>query len=169
MAAPTRSGAKRAPRTRQPTKARSRWSESVSVPPRRMVMKWGSRSLGRINSSGQHQSALCSRARPTVGGPARSLPDSNCIDEIGQIDRSLRRCRRVLDNSFRYALGARRPRISTIERSGHLPPPKILAHADIMQPLTPDGDEAIAQSAPRPTSSPPHNRAAIIASATKRP
>ena len=29
-------------------KARSRWSESVSVPPRRMVMKRGSRSLGRI-------------------------------------------------------------------------------------------------------------------------
>src|SRR5918912_322447 len=29
-------------------KARSRWSESVSVPPRRMVMKRESRSLGRI-------------------------------------------------------------------------------------------------------------------------
>src|SRR5919199_1009286 len=29
-------------------KARSRWSESVSVPPRRMVMKRGSRSFGRI-------------------------------------------------------------------------------------------------------------------------
>ena len=29
-------------------KAKSRWSESVSVPPRRMVMNRGSRSLGRI-------------------------------------------------------------------------------------------------------------------------
>src|SRR5258708_15762930 len=38
-------------------KARSRWSESVSVPPRRMVMKRGSRSFGRITS--------CSLAAPS--------------------------------------------------------------------------------------------------------
>ena len=32
-------------------KARSRWSESFSVPPRRMVMNRGSRSLGRITAA----------------------------------------------------------------------------------------------------------------------
>ena len=47
-AAPTRRGRGRAPRTRPPTGRGDGDPESVSVPPRRMVMKRGSRSFGRI-------------------------------------------------------------------------------------------------------------------------
>src|SRR5205823_1036659 len=46
-------------------RARRRWSESVSVPPRRMVMNRGSRSLGRITD-------------PRYGGAARPLDVLSC-------------------------------------------------------------------------------------------
>src|SRR6266508_2452705 len=70
-------------------KARSRWSESVSVPPRRMVMKRGSRTLGRI----------------TVDSPSTSF--ASVSREIEDLNRRLLRARDAMDRSYAEPLDVR--------------------------------------------------------------
>src|SRR5207247_6248358 len=60
-------------------KARSLWSESVSVPPRRMVMKRMSRSFGRITSFSCHFPPLLTcydRPVPGMPDPSTKLASS---------------------------------------------------------------------------------------------
>src|SRR5437588_339814 len=70
-------------------KASSRWSESVSVPPRRMVMKRGSRTVGRI----------------TVQSPSTSF--ASVSREVEDLNRRLLRARDAMDRSYAEPLDVR--------------------------------------------------------------